>query len=166
MRLPIHRTLNYLTVLVVCTGLGVSFLSCSKQSGTPDGQRGPEEARVTSPSGTLDAVIIRQDAGGAAGGWEWYVYIVAKSKPVLNNSHPIFYAGTLTHERLVWAQEHLLQIQYDIANIHQFRNLWGLSEIEDVGSTGERDYLVEIQLVPSSSDFSLLTPNGGFKPKQ
>ena len=141
----------------LCSGIGLFLLACNEGSRTPEVEKGPEEARLSSPNGQLDAVMIREDAGGAAGGWEWYVYIVGKGKPVLKSAHAILYAGTLRGESLVWAQEHLLDIRYDIANIHEFRNLWGLSEVQDVGSTGERDYLVEIRLVPSSQGFSLLT---------
>lgn len=127
---------------------------------------GSEEARVTSPNGQLDAVLIRDDGGGAAGGWEWYVYIVAKGSGVdESKAHAVFNAGTLTGEKLEWGQEHLLEIHYDIAYINQFKNIWGSSEIHDAGGSGEREYLVEIRLAPSHPDFSLLTPNGTFRPK-
>lgn len=108
--------------------------------------------------------MIREDGGGALGGFEWYAYIVAKGKAVdARKSHEIFHAGTLMGGKLAWSQPHLLEIRYDVANIEQFRNLWGLAEIQNVGSQGERDYFVEIRLMPSSDGFSLLTPNGGFK---
>jgi len=88
---------------------------------------------------------------------------VAKGSAVdARKSHEIF-QGTLTGERLLWSKPHLLEIHYDAAIIEQFRNLWGLHEIQNVGSEGEHNYLVEIRLVPSSKDLSLLTPNGRFK---
>ena len=128
---------------------------------------GSEEARVSSPNGKLDAVLIRDDGGGAAGGWEWYVYLVAKgSKVDESKAHAIFNAGTLSGEKLVWVQEHLLEIRYNIAAINQFRNLWSLDEIAGVGGSGDRDFFVEIRLSPSSQNFSLLTPNGDFKSNQ
>jgi hypothetical protein len=127
---------------------------------------GSEESRVTSPNGQLDAVMIRDDGGGAAGGWEWYVYIVPKGSRVdESKAHAIFNAGTLTGGKLVWGQEHRLEIRYDIAYINQFRNLWGSYEIDRAGNAGGNEYLVEIRLTPSSQDFSLLTANGKFKPK-
>ena len=128
--------------------------------------QGTEAVRVTSPNGRLDAILIREDGGGAAGGWEWYVYIVAKGESVdEKNAHPVFNAGTLRGEKLVWAEEHLLEIQDDIAYINQFRNIWGSSEIHgDNAADGE--YLIEIRLVPSSPDFSLLNQNGEFKRKK
>jgi hypothetical protein len=127
---------------------------------------GSEEARVTSPNSQWDAILIRDDGGGAAGGWEWYVYIVAKGNGVdESKDHAVFNAGTLTNEKLVWGQEHLLEIRYDIAYINQFRNIWGSSEIRDAGRTAGNGYLVEIRLVPAHPDFSLLTPDGDFRPK-
>jgi len=57
-----------------------------------------------------------------------------------------------------------LQIPYEVANIEQFRDLWGLWEIEDVaGSTGERNFEVEIRLEPLAVDFSALTPDGSYR---
>ncbi len=65
-------------------------------------------------------VLVRQDAGGAAGGWDFHVYIVGSGKRVPTNVHSVLYAGTLKGEKLVWADAHLLDVQYDIANIHEF----------------------------------------------
>jgi hypothetical protein len=143
----------------ICGAIAISFLI-----GCGGSLHSSEEARVTSPNGLLDAVMIREDGGGALGGFEWYAYIVAKGNAVdARKSHEIFHAGTLMGEKFVWSQPHLLEIHYDMANIEQFRNLWGLYEIQNVGSEGQRDYLVEIRLVPSSRGFSLLTPDGGSK---
>jgi hypothetical protein len=122
-----------------------------------------EEERVTSPDGLLDAILLREDGGGAAGGWEWYVYIAARGKPAEEGSaHLIFNAGTLTGEKLVWRQQHLLEIQYNIADINQFRNL---AVAHPIVNGVQQDYLVEIRLAPVSQDFSLLNPDGTFKAK-
>jgi hypothetical protein len=157
-------------LLALCAGAATCSLICCGQTGyTPKAVTllGSEESRVTSPDGQFDAVMIREDGGGAAGRWEWYVYIVAKGNVVdESEGHAVFNAGTLTGEKLVWGQEHLLEIRYDIAYINQFRNLWGSYEIHNSGGMGEHDYFVEIRLVPSRPDFSLLTPDGRFRPKQ
>jgi hypothetical protein len=123
-----------------------------------------EETRVTCPENQFDAVMIREGYGGAAGGFEWYVFISPKGSPVpADYKKTIFQAGTLSGEKLVWADPHLLEIHYDVALIEQFRNMWALDEVRKVGSEGQGDYYVEIRLVPSSAEFSLLTPGGTFK---
>jgi len=150
------------TLLAFCAAVAASFpLGCGGNS------RFSEEARVTSPNGALDAVMILENGSGPLGGLAWHACIVAKGSAVdVHKSHEIFRASTLTGEKLIWSQPHLLEIHYDMANIEEFRNLWALDEIRDVGSTGERDYFVEIRLEPSSHGFSLLTPNGKFKSEE
>jgi hypothetical protein len=165
-----RKIIGHGVLVALFAGVAICFLTGCGESGQSPKTRiflGSEVARVTSPNGQLDAVMIRDDGGGAAGGWEWYVYIVAKESGVdQGKSHAIFHAGTLTGEKLMWSQGHLLEIHYDIADIEEFRNLWGLHEIQNVGSVGEREYSVEIRLVPSSQDFSLLSPNGAFRSKK
>jgi hypothetical protein len=109
-------------------------------------------------------VLTQELYGGAVGGGvDSNVYIVRKGVPVkMDAAHTILQADPFTNAKLIWKQDHLLQIHYDVAHIEQFRNLWGLHEVEDVGSTGERDYEVEIRLDPLA-DFSMLTPDGSFR---
>jgi len=155
-----HRiAIAIFAALIICFSEGCGL------SGTYTVPKADEETRVTSPNGELDAVLVREDGGGAAGGWEWYVYIVAKGNPVVRpRSHSIFNAGTLTDEKIIWTSQHLLEIHYDIAEINQFTNIWGSSEIQN-GREGRNEYFVEIRLAPSPRDFSLLTPNGEFRRK-
>ena len=143
--------------------------ACSKSDvqAVPDRnvfEQSAEQVRVTSPNGQLDAVLVRDPYGPAAGGGvDWNVYIVTKGGPIhMKTAHEFFRADPLTGGDLIWKGNHLLEIHYDIGYIHEFRNLWGLHEIEDVGSKGERDFEVEIRLVPSSA-FSALTPDGSFR---
>jgi hypothetical protein len=125
-----------------------------------------EEMRVPCPENQLDAVMILESYGGAAGGHEWYAFITAKGNPVIADyNKTIFHAPTLSGEKLVWRDPHLLEIHYDVANIEQFRNLWSLHEVRKVGSAPGDDYDVEIRLVPSSPNFSLLNPGGNFREK-
>jgi hypothetical protein len=123
-----------------------------------------ELMRVTSPNGRLDAVLVSYIYGPAAGsGADSNVYIVPKGAPVhIKAGREVFSADPMTGGQLVWKREHLLEIHYDIAEIHGFRNLWGLHEVENVGNSGERDYEVEIRLMPTS-DSSALTPEGSFR---
>jgi hypothetical protein len=127
------------------------------------GQSG--EIRATDPTGAYEAVLVRAAYGGAAGGVESCVYIVQKGKAI--NSHnglPVLKAGTLDGAKLIWSHPHLLEVQYDTALIESFRNTWSLDEVQHVGAHGEADYSVEIRLAPSStSGFSILTPEGGFR---
>jgi hypothetical protein len=162
----IRKMIDHDVLSLLCVCVAICFLTGCDEAAKREIPKELERERVTSPNGQLDAVMIREDGGGAAGGWEWYVYIVAKGRPVVTpKSHVIFNAGTLTGEKLSWPQEHLLEIHYEIAYINHFGNIWGSSEIHDAGGAGKGEYLVEIRLVPSSPDFSLLTRDGEFKPK-
>jgi hypothetical protein len=147
------------------------------QSGCDEGRsveisRDLEQSRITSPNGLLDAVLVREDGGGAPGGWEWYVYIVSKGSAVSTGPGATFNAGTLKGCTLTWGGPYLLNVGYDIALINQFSNLWDASALRHSGKVSEQDrvligreYLVEIRLMPSSPDYSLLTPAGSFKPR-
>jgi hypothetical protein len=150
--------------LALAAVLSVLFLS-----GCPDGpedsySKRVEDMRVTSPNGEFDAVLATYIYGPAAGGGvDSNVYIVRKGAPTFYKAgREIFSADPMTCGKLVWRRDHLLEIHYDMAYIHSFRNTWSLSEIENVGSTGERDFEVEIQLMPSS-DSSALEPDGSFR---
>ena len=70
----------------------------------------------------------------AVGGW--YLYIIAKGSGVDESKVlAIFNAGTLTGEKLVWGQEHLVESHYDGAHVNHFR-------------TDGSDYLSEIRVGP------------------
>ncbi|MGA2509545.1 MAG: hypothetical protein ABSG27_04895 [Candidatus Acidiferrales bacterium] len=126
-----------------------------------------EEMRTTSPDGRFDAVMICEMYRGAVGGINWYVYIVPKGEAAPSDARrAVLAASDMTREKLLWTKPHLLQVQYDRAEIENFRNLWALDQVEDVGPSGDRDYFVEIRLAPSSPDFSLLTPEGNFRTEQ
>ena len=152
--------------IAICLVLTVGILAGCDDRAVPDPSvfsTSAELMRVSSPNGQLDAVLVRDPYGAAAGGGvDSNVYIVRKAAPIhMKTSHPFFQADPMTGGILVWKRNHLLEIHYTTAHIHQFRNLWGLHEVEDTGSVGERDYDVEIQLVPTS-DSSVLSPDGSF----
>lgn len=124
-----------------------------------------ERERVTSPDGRLDAVMVSESWGGAAGGFEFYLHIVPKGKPAPHRGdHALLQAYKIDCERLAWNKPHLLEVHYCYAGIEDYRNLWALSEIQEVGPTIDKDYYVEVRLFPSTADFSLLTPDGEFLP--
>ena len=149
-----------LALILFCLGFVAACQSAPSRNSTLT-----EQSRVTSPNGKLDAVLLQDLYGGAVGGGvESDVYIVRSGAPVrMGTARKILQAEPFAGGKLVWKQDHLLQIHYDVAHVEQFRNLWGLWEIENVGSAGERDYEVEIRLEPLSGDFSMLRPDGSFR---
>lgn len=153
---------NLPVIVLMVVALSASLLAgCDEQPYTKD--EGTELARVTSPNGELDAVLMRYMYGGAIGGVDSNVYIVRKGAPVIpKRGGEILTADPMSGGALTWKRDHLLQVQYDIAYIRAFRNLWGLHEIENVGPTGQRDFEVEIQLLPKS-DASALRYDGSFR---
>jgi hypothetical protein len=148
---------------VVVTLLGIFLVVGCDHDSRPNGN-GSELMRVTSPNGNLDAVLMMYMYGGAVGGGiDSNVYIVRKGAPVIAKpGREVLSADPMTGGHFVWKRDHLLEIHYDIASIHRFRNLWGLNEIENVGDMGQRDFDVEIQLMPAS-DASVLKPDGSFR---
>jgi hypothetical protein len=154
------------TSVAVCLIPGLFFLEGCEEPVEKNGVflASAEEMRIPCPENGLDAVVIREAYGGAAGGHEWYVFINTKGSPIpADYNKTVLHAPTLTGEKLVWRDPHLLEVHYDIAHIEQFRNLWSLDEVRKVDSAGESDYFVEIRLEPSSENFSLLNPGGKFK---
>jgi hypothetical protein len=104
-----------------------------------------EEARATSPDQRFDAVVLRESYGGAAGGIEWFVFIVPKGKsPTFGwsrfNSF-ILEAATVSGLRLSWRGASLLEIGYERASIEYFRN---------TEFTGRADPIIEIRLARDS----------------
>jgi hypothetical protein len=152
-------------ILMLCAVLALCFLATCKQ-GTAGGGDRVEEVRLTSPDGRFDAVITRETVGGSLGGVYWNAFVVPKGDALpKDDQNSLLYAEVLKGEKLVWKQNHLLEIHYDIAHIEQFRNLWGSNELRGRGQGWRRgDYLVEVRLVPTSSDFSFLNSDGDFRP--
>jgi hypothetical protein len=156
--LPVLRTTCVVVFLFGACVLG----SCGDQPGS--NRDGSEQIRVRSPNGQLDAVLMIFTYGGAAGGGvDSNIYIVPRGAQVVGKpGREILTADPMSGVKLVWKRDHLLEIHYDIAYIRGFRNLWGLHEIADTGDIGQRDFEVEIQLVPDS-DASALKPDGTFR---
>lgn len=156
------RKMAFWSVVIVI----VIFSAC--QNGSVPGERtfpkSSEQQRSTSPNGRFDAVLVTDAYGPAAGGGvDSNVYIVERGSPVrAKPGSEIFSADPLTGAQLFWKRDHLLEIHYGIAYIHRFRNVWGLSEVENVGSAGEGDFDIEIQLMPAS-DASAMAPDGSFR---
>jgi hypothetical protein len=159
--------MNSQSFMAICIVSAIGILGGCDDRAVPDNNvysSSAEQMRVTSPSGEFDAVLVRDPYGPAAGGGvDSNVYIVRKGQAIhMKTAHPFFSADPMNCGKVVWKREHLLEIHYELAYIHEFRNLWSLSEVENVGSTGERDFEIEIQLVPASES-SALAPDGAFR---
>ena len=164
MRFP---KLTLISVAVICFSLGLCLCAFGPQllRGTlpTRGSEGTEQTRVTSPDGQFDAVLTLFMYGGGPGGIDWNVSIVRRGVVVRSGLHPVFSSSKMGDGKLLWKQPRLLEIQYDVADIDQFRNVWCSAEVEDVGGYGQRDYCVEVRLAPTAPDFSALTPQGAFR---
>jgi hypothetical protein len=171
-RIPVMRLprLSFVVTAIICFLLGTSVCAIGprllRALFFPSSEHQRERARGISPDGQFDAVMVLADYDGGIGGIDWRLYVVRRGKAVTAEFNPIFSANKLDHEKLVWKQAHLLEIQYDIAAIERFRNVWCSAEIENAGSYGERDYCIEIRLAPIATDFSVVTPEGGFRQSQ
>lgn len=101
-----------------------------------------EEARATSPDQKFDAVILRESYGGAAGGIEWFVFVVPKGRtPTFGWSrfqNFVLEAASVSGLKLSWQDSRLLEIEYDHASIEYFRN------VEVTG--GRTEPVIEIRL--------------------
>jgi hypothetical protein len=112
-----------------------------------------EVARVTSPDGAVDAVMVRTNCGAACS-FGYHVYVVSKGYGApSDDAKSVFFADDMTDEKLVWLQPHLLEIVYGKALIYRFSNFCYPSE--KLGEA-DRDYPIEIRLSPSSEGFSYL----------
>src|ERR1700739_646601 len=99
-------------LLALCAAIAFSLLI-----GCAANHHFSEDARVTSPDGALDAVLVREDGGDALSGFEWHAFIVAKGGAAdIHKSKEIFRASRLANEKLAWSQPHLLEIHYGTAN--------------------------------------------------
>jgi hypothetical protein len=150
--------------MALCAVLGIPLLAGCGGLGENSYSAKMENMRVTSPNGQFDAVLATYTYGPAAGGGvDSNVYIVRKGAPTYyKRGLEVFSADPMSCGKVVWKRDHLLEIHYDIANVHNFRNTWGSYEIEDVGSNGSRNFEVEIHLVPLS-DSSALKLDGSYR---
>jgi hypothetical protein len=144
--------------LIFVLGIGVGIFSHTLVSKALTAARSGdfvEAARVNSPDGKLDAVLVEDISGGALGGVFWSVYVVPKGRTIPTDATTrLFFADELTKGAIVWSKRHLIEIHYDKASIMQFRNISTISE-------NGLEY-VELRLVPSS-EYSLITPEGGWR---
>jgi hypothetical protein len=113
-----------------------------------------EIVRVTSPDGTVDAVMEMANCGAPCS-VVYSVSIVPRSGAGLRDPvRQVFIADDMVNAQIRWNEPHLLSIGYDKAFIDSFRNV-----AYPFGKPGNADswhYAVEIHLMPSSARFSYL----------
>jgi hypothetical protein len=114
-----------------------------------------EVQRVTSPDGVVDAVMESINCGTPCS-LTYEVSVVSKGTSVpRDRSQQIFLAEDLVKPSLRWKEEHLLDIAYDRAFIHNFKNV--IYPLGRPGNVESWQYGVEVHLSPSKSRFSYLT---------
>ncbi len=123
-----------------------------------------EIARATSPDGTVDAVMEGIECGAPCSS-AYFVSVVPKGSTALRDPvQQVFVADDMVNAQIRWSEPHLLDITYDKAFIHNFRNVaYPFGRAGDVGSWR---YAVEIHLIPSSPRFSYLVDGNGNRASQ
>jgi len=116
-----------------------------------------EIARVTSPDGAVDAVMMVSNCGAPCSN-TYSVIVVPKGRKVPDDSvQYVFSADDMVNPQVSWKQAHLLEIAYAKAFINAYRNV--SSPFGVPGNVESWDYEDEIRLAPSSPDFSYLPEN-------
>jgi hypothetical protein len=150
----------------ILVGLGLCFFAPAIRHFLPpfDAVDWVEDERVTSPEGKFDAVLIREGLENKNPPPNWYLYVVEKGQHgPFEGKFALLHATSLKGQNLRWQGPHLLLIQYDIAVIQHFKNLWDAVDPPADHTSGKSEYFVEIRLVPTTPAFSILTPDGDFR---
>lgn len=107
---------------------------------------------MKSPDSLVDAVVVIGDAG-ATTSTTTILFIVPVGAKIdlkkLPDKGEVFVADHIKNLSVMWKQAQLLKIQYDEARISKFSNFWMSKEVRDF------QYVVEAQLAPTSTGFSL-----------
>jgi hypothetical protein len=120
-----------------------SACSSSSKSGWSE-----EIARIKSPDGIVDAVLIRSSYA-AFGSSAYDVYLCPAGVMFENDGTffkheaSLFGAEDIKGLQLHWRESKLLEIQYAKAEIAHFRNIWSEKAVQNY------EYVVELQLAPS-----------------
>ncbi len=131
--------LNIFGVLLV-----LNLLSC----GSPLKE---ELARITSPDGLVDAVLLRVNYHATVT-YSYFVYIVEKGKSVKEGDH-LFLGTHMENLKISWIETKLLEIQYKEITIHHFENMWHSKNLDNY------HYVVELKLSPQGGPYSLSKRN-------
>jgi hypothetical protein len=129
-----------------------------------DTQHREQVQRLTSPDGTVDAVIENINCGVPCG-LDYALSVVRKGAPPAKDSlQQVFLGDDVLNLRVRWKEPHLLEVGYDRAMILDFRNV--TYPLAQPGNLDSYHYGVEIQLSPSSTHFSYLKDGNGSRTEQ
>ena len=114
-----------------------------------------EVKRIRSPDSSVEALLLTGDAG-ATTATRTYLYLVpsgsrldAKKEAESNLNKAVFVADHLKNLTVDWRNPRLVEIGYEEARIHHFRNEWSHRDIQ------EYRYVVELRLAPTTNEFAL-----------
>ena len=119
-----------------------------QSSSSSKDRRSEEIARIKSPDGIVDAVLVRSSYA-AFGSSDYDVYLCPdgvkfeKDGIFFRHEDSLFGAEDVKGLELQWGEPRLLEIRYAKAEIAHFRNIWS----ERMGQN--QGYIVELQLAPS-----------------
>ena len=122
-------------------------LVCATVGCTEEAVQGTERARVSSPQGIVDAILVTKDAGTTVA-QPVEVHIVPKGSRALPSTM-VMRGDHFENVSLVWKEERFLQVRYETGRVFSFRNFWQSSEIANFS------YVVEIRLFPARDSFSI-----------
>lgn len=127
---------------VVAAGLLLCLVACSSEK--------TEVSRVTSPGNAISAVVVREDAGGAAGSRAYFVYLQGAGRKVRLES-PVVSVARCESLQPVWRDASTLEVRYSAGcRIFGFKNYWyDLSGQSRDNSTG---LVVEVVLIRAEGD--------------
>ena len=118
-----------------------------------------EIARVTSPDGMVDAVMVEENCGALCS-YTYSVSVVPKGEKGSDGAaRSVLVAEDMAAERVYWKQPHLLEITYAHALIRNFCNV--CYPFAKSGVKGSWGYVVEARLAPTSPEFSYLPKGNG-----
>jgi len=156
----LNRQREVLSILIsFITGVACAVLMPRLIGGVADRWLFPldhhEAARTTSPDGTVDAVTEVIECGAPCSS-TYAVSVVPRGDAAPTDAaQRIFVADDVVNRRVQWKELHLLDISYDKAFIHSFRNV--TYPLGRAGNVESWRYAVEIHLSPSSARFPYLS---------
>lgn len=122
---------------VVATGLLLCLVACSSER--------TEISRVELPGNAISAVVMREDAGGAAGSRAYYVYVQSAGRKVRLES-PVVSAARCESLQPVWRDASTLEVWYSAGcRIFGFKNYW--YDLAGQGKDNSSDLVVEVVLI-------------------